>query len=62
MKSYAVNGEGLKYTDYHPEIKGIKVPKMEWSMRDIIKNHIFKKSIIHFFVSYLHLPCFIFDF
>ncbi len=29
MKQYALNGEGLKYTDYHPEIKGIKIPKLE---------------------------------
>lgn len=44
MKSYALNGEGLKYTDYHPEIKGIKVPKLEWSMRDFIKTTYLKNQ------------------
>ena len=29
MKTYAMEGDGLKYQDYHPEIKGITVPKME---------------------------------
>jgi hypothetical protein len=29
LKNYALNGDGLKYVDYHPEIKGIKIPKME---------------------------------
>ena len=29
MKSYAMDGEGLKYEDYHPEAKGITVPKLE---------------------------------
>ena len=29
MKKYALEGEGLKYQDYHPEIKGIKVPTLE---------------------------------
>ena len=29
MKTYALNGDGLKYPDYHPEVKGIKVPKLE---------------------------------
>jgi hypothetical protein len=29
MKTYAMEGEGLKYQDYHPEIKGIAVPKMD---------------------------------
>ena len=28
MKKYALEGEGLKYADYHPEIKGIKVPEL----------------------------------
>ena len=26
-----MEGEGLKYQDYHPEIKGITIPKMEWT-------------------------------
>jgi len=29
MKTYAMEGEGLKYTDSHPEIKGVSIPKME---------------------------------
>ena len=29
MKNHALNGDGLRYQDYHPEIKGITVPKME---------------------------------
>ena len=29
MKTYAMKGDGLKYHDYHPEIKGIKIPKMD---------------------------------
>ena len=29
MKTYALKGDGLKYQDYHPEIKGISIPKME---------------------------------
>ena len=29
MKDYALKGDGLKYADYHPEIKGIKVPKLD---------------------------------
>ena len=28
MKNHALNGDGLKYQDYHPEIKGIKVPQL----------------------------------
>ena len=28
MKKYALNGDGLKYQDFHPEIKGIKVPQL----------------------------------
>jgi hypothetical protein len=27
MKKHALEGEGLKYQDFHPEIKGIKVPQ-----------------------------------
>ncbi len=26
LKSYALDKEGLKYTDYHPELNNIKVP------------------------------------
>lgn len=29
MKTHAINGEGLRYQDYHPEFKGITVPKLE---------------------------------
>ena len=29
MKNFALKGDGLKYQDYHPEIKGITVPKLE---------------------------------
>jgi hypothetical protein len=29
MKDYALNGDGLKYADYHPEAKGIKIPTLE---------------------------------
>ena len=29
MKSFALTGHGLHYHDYHPEVKGIQVPKME---------------------------------
>jgi hypothetical protein len=29
MKNHALNGAGLQYSDYHPEIRGIKVPKLE---------------------------------
>ena len=29
MKNYALNGDGLKYKDYHPEVQGITVPKFE---------------------------------
>jgi hypothetical protein len=29
MKKYAMEGEGLKYQDFHPEIKGVTVPKLE---------------------------------
>ena len=28
MKEWALKGDGLKYQDYHPEIKGIKVPEL----------------------------------
>ena len=28
MKNYAMNGDGLKYQDHHPEIKGITVPTL----------------------------------
>lgn len=28
MKKYALEGEGLKYIDYHPELRGIKVPEL----------------------------------
>ena len=28
MKNYALNGDGLKYQDFHPELKGIKVPQL----------------------------------
>ena len=27
MKKHALEGEGLKYIDYHPEVRGIKVPE-----------------------------------
>lgn len=27
MKTHALEGEGLKYEDYHPELKGIKIPE-----------------------------------
>ena len=26
MKVHALEGEGLKYVDYHPELRGIKIP------------------------------------
>ena len=29
MKDFALQGDGLKYSDYHPEIKGITIPKLE---------------------------------
>ena len=29
MKKFALEGAGLQYQDYHPEIRGITVPKME---------------------------------
>ena len=29
MKNHALNGTGLQYSDFHPEIRGIKVPKLE---------------------------------
>ena len=28
MKKYALQGNGLKYEDYHPEVKGIKIPQL----------------------------------
>ena len=28
MKNHAINGDGLRYQDWHPEIKGIKVPQL----------------------------------
>ena len=28
MKTFALEGDGLKYQDYHPEIKGIKIPEL----------------------------------
>ena len=28
MKKHALQGEGLKYVDYHPELKGIKIPQL----------------------------------
>jgi hypothetical protein len=28
MKDYALNGNGLKYEDYHPELRGIKIPEL----------------------------------
>jgi len=28
MKKFALEGEGLKYIDYHPELRGIKVPQL----------------------------------
>ena len=28
MKTYALQGDGLKYQDFHPEVKGITVPKL----------------------------------
>ena len=27
MKQYALEGEGINYADYHPELKGIKIPE-----------------------------------
>ena len=29
MKNFALNGDGLKYKDFHPEVQGITVPKFE---------------------------------
>ena len=29
MKNFALNGNGLKYQDYHPEAQGINVPTLE---------------------------------
>ncbi len=29
MKTYAMNKNGLHYNEFHPEIKGIKIPKLE---------------------------------
>lgn len=26
MKTHALQGEGLRYEDYHPELRGIKIP------------------------------------
>jgi hypothetical protein len=28
MKVHALEGEGLRYEDYHPELKGIKIPSL----------------------------------
>ena len=28
MKKFALQGEGLQYQDYHPEIRGINVPQL----------------------------------
>jgi hypothetical protein len=28
MKDYALNGKGLSYEDYHPELRGIKIPTL----------------------------------
>ena len=30
MRQYALQGNGLKYQDYNPEVQGVKVPKLEW--------------------------------
>ncbi len=29
MKTFALQGHGLHYKDYHPEVQGITVPKLE---------------------------------
>ena len=29
MKDHALKGDGLKYQDFSPELKGIKIPKLE---------------------------------
>lgn len=35
MKSHAVEGTGLKYEDYHPEVKGItKIPELWAALRE----------------------------
>jgi hypothetical protein len=28
MKKYALEEDGLKYIDYHPELRGIKIPEL----------------------------------
>ena len=28
MKSHVLNGQGLKYADFHPEATGIKIPQL----------------------------------
>ena len=28
MKDFALKGNGLKYEDYHPELRGIKIPEL----------------------------------
>ncbi len=28
MKTHALQGEGLRYEDYHPELRGIKIPQL----------------------------------
>ena len=28
MKKHALEGEGLKYVDWHPEARGIKIPQL----------------------------------
>ena len=38
MKTYAMEGDGLKYQDFHPEIKGVTVPKMEWTQSYQLEN------------------------
>lgn len=30
MKDFALKGHGLHFKDYHPEVQGITVPKLEW--------------------------------
>ena len=45
MKNYALNGEGLSYADFHPEAKGITIPKLEWSP---LNKALFEKISIQF--------------
>jgi hypothetical protein len=38
MKNFALKGDGLKYEDYHPEIKGIKIPQLWMIFINLFKN------------------------